>query len=67
MHARLRRCMPWLAWWLQVKRRSLRADALAGLTGGLILLPQGVAFATISPLAEAGSADCIRLLLTLTL
>jgi SulP family sulfate permease len=88
----------------------LRADALAGLTGGLILVPQGVAFATIagmppeyglyaamlpavvaalwgsswhlvsgpttaisivvfatmSPLAEPGSAQFVALVLTLT-
>jgi SulP family sulfate permease len=30
--------------------RSLRADLLAGLTGALIVLPQGVAFATIAGL-----------------
>lgn len=29
-------------------RKTLRADALAGLTGGLVLVPQGVAFATIA-------------------
>ncbi len=103
--------MPWRAWWPRVNRLSLRADLTAGLTGGLILVPQGVAFATIagmppeyglyaamwpavvaalfgsswhrvsgpttaisivvfatiSPLAEPGSADFIRLVLTLTL
>ncbi len=31
-----------------VNRRTLRADLLAGLTGGLVLVPQGVAFATIA-------------------
>ena len=103
--------MPWRLWWPRVNRQSLRADLLAGLTGGLILVPQGVAFATIagmppeyglyaamwpavvaalfgsswhlvsgpttaisivvfatiSPLAPAGSADYIRLVLSLTL
>ncbi len=94
-----------------VNRRSLRADALAGLTGTIILVPQAVAyasiaglppeyglytaivpviisalfgsswhlvsgptaalsiviFATLSPLAEPGSAAYIQLVLTLTL
>ena len=94
-----------------VDRRSLRADALAGLTGTIILVPQAVAyasiaglppeyglytaivpviisalfgsswhlvsgptaalsiviFATLSPLAEPGSAAYIQLALTLTL
>ena len=89
---------------------TLRADAIAGLTGGLVLVPQGVAFATIagmppeyglyaamlpaivaalwgsswhlvsgpttaisivvfatiSPLAEAGSPEFVALVLTLT-
>ena len=89
---------------------SLKADAVAGLVGAIIVLPQGVAFATlagmppeyglyaamvpaivgalwgsswhlvsgptnaislvvfatVSPLAEPGSADYIRLVLTLT-
>ena len=92
-------------------RETLRADAIAGLIGAAIVLPQGVAFATLaglppqfglyaamvpaivaalfgsswhlvsgptnvisifvfaslSPLVEPGSADYIRLVLTLTL
>ena len=31
-----------------VDRITLRADAIAGLTGGLVLVPQAVAFATIA-------------------
>ena len=102
--------LPFLRWWPRVNAGSLRADLLAGLTGAIIVLPQGVAFATIaglppqyglytaivpaavaalfgsswhlvsgpttaisivvfaalSPLAEPGSADFIRLALTLT-
>jgi len=42
------RLLPFLRWWPRVNRDSLRADVLAGLTGGLILVPQGVAFATIA-------------------
>ena len=107
----LLRFLPMLRWWPRVDRRSLRADALAGLTGTIILVPQAVAyasiaglppeyglytaivpvivsalfgsslhlvsgptaalsiviFATLSPLAEPGSAAYIQLALTLTL
>ena len=48
MHPFLLRLLPFLRWWPRVNRGSLRADGLAGLTGGLILVPQGVAFATIA-------------------
>ena len=102
---------PFLRWFRMVDRRSLRADVLAGLTGAVVVLPQGVAFATIagmppeyglyagivpaivaalwgsswhlvsgpttaasivvfsslSVFAEPGSADYVRLALTLTL
>ncbi len=105
-----RRFLPFLAWRSRVNRESLRADFGAGLTSSLILVPQGVAFATIagmppeyglyaamvpviiaalfgsswqlvsgpttaisivvfaslSPLAEPGSADFVRLALTLS-
>ena len=44
----LRQLFPFLLWWPRVNRDTLRADATAGLTGGLILVPQGVAFATIA-------------------
>jgi SulP family sulfate permease len=44
----------WLGPWVQeVNRRSLRADALAGLVGALIVLPQGIAFATLAGLPPA--------------
>jgi SulP family sulfate permease len=46
----LGKLLPFLLWWHLVTRRSLRADALAGLSGALIVLPQGVAFATIAGL-----------------
>jgi len=42
--------VPFLKWWPRVGLDSLRADALAGLTGAAIVLPQGVAFATIAGL-----------------
>ncbi len=44
----LQRWLPFLAWWGLVNRQTLRADFGAGLTGSLILVPQGVAFATIA-------------------
>lgn len=46
----LTKIFPFLRWWPQVGRASMRADALAGLTGAIIVLPQGVAFATIAGL-----------------
>ncbi|MDG2076410.1 MAG: SulP family inorganic anion transporter [Arenicellales bacterium] len=44
----IRRYLPFLRWWPRVNRDSLRHDLLAGLTGAIIVLPQGVAFATIA-------------------
>ena len=44
----LARLLPFLRWWSLVNRKSLRADAIAGLSGGIVLVPQGVAFATIA-------------------
>ena len=102
---------PFLLWWPRVDRATLRADLVAGILGAVIVLPQGVAFATLaglppeyglyaaivpalvaalfgsswhlisgptnaisivvfasmSTLAEPGSAEYIRLVLTLTL
>ena len=46
----IRTLLPFLAWFPLVNRVSLRADFLAGLTGAVIVLPQGVAFATIAGL-----------------
>ncbi|MCF8178040.1 MAG: sodium-independent anion transporter, partial [Sulfuritalea sp.] len=46
----LRRFLPFLFWWPMVNRRTVRDDMLAGFTGALIVLPQGVAFATIAGL-----------------
>lgn len=42
------RFVPFLVWWPAVTRQSLRADALAALTGAFVVLPQGVAFAVIA-------------------
>ena len=38
------------AWVHQVSRQTLRADALAGLLGAVLVLPQGIAFATLAGL-----------------
>jgi SulP family sulfate permease len=47
---RLYRVFPFLRWRSRVNANSARADLLAGLTGAIVLLPQGVAFATIAGL-----------------
>ncbi|KAB2889411.1 MAG: SulP family inorganic anion transporter, partial [Desulfobulbaceae bacterium] len=39
---------PFLAWRHLITRQTLRADLQAGLTGAVIALPQGVAFAAIA-------------------
>ncbi|HEX20219.1 MAG TPA: SulP family inorganic anion transporter [Acidiferrobacteraceae bacterium] len=46
----LTRVLPFLRWWPMVNRQTLRADFIAGLTGAVIVLPQGVAFALIAGL-----------------
>src|SRR4051812_12833379 len=40
--------LPFLAWRHRVNRQSLRHDVLAGLVAAVIVLPQGVAFATLA-------------------
>jgi SulP family sulfate permease len=39
---------PFLRWWPKVNRATAKADLIAGITGAMIVLPQGVAFATIA-------------------
>lgn len=46
----LKRLMPWLQWWPQVNRSTLRADLIAGLVSAIVVVPQGVAFATLAGL-----------------
>jgi SulP family sulfate permease len=41
---------PFLSWIKLVSKDSIKADLFAGLTGAVIVLPQGVAFATIAGL-----------------
>lgn len=40
--------LPFLNWLPKIDGRDLRADFIAGLTGAIVVLPQGVAFATIA-------------------
>lgn len=47
---RYSRYLPFMQWWHRVNPITLRADTLSGITGALIVLPQGVAFATIAGL-----------------
>lgn len=44
------RALPARRWWPRVGRTSLRADAIAGLVGALLVLPQALAFATLAGL-----------------
>lgn len=47
---KLYRWLPFLVWFPLVNRQSIRADIIAGLTGAIIVLPQGVAYALIAGL-----------------
>ena len=47
---RLEAIFPFLAWFKLITKQTIKADLLAGLTGAVIVLPQGVAFATIAGL-----------------
>jgi SulP family sulfate permease len=46
----LYRFAPFLRWWPMVGPATLRADLLAGLIGAIVVLPQGIAFATLAGL-----------------
>jgi len=41
---------PFLSWFKLVTKDTIKADMIAGITGAVIVLPQGVAFATIAGL-----------------
>lgn len=47
-YRRLSSVLPFLNWLPLVNSRTMKADLLAGLTGAIVVLPQGVAFATIA-------------------
>ena len=44
----LTRFFPFLIWWPLLDRKTVKGDLMAGLTGAVVVLPQGVAFATIA-------------------
>ncbi len=46
----LYRLLPFLRWWPSVNSHTVKADAIAALTGAMVVLPQAVAFATIAGL-----------------
>lgn len=41
---------PFLRWWPDVNRKTVKSDLLAGFTGAIVVLPQSVAFALIAGL-----------------
>jgi SulP family sulfate permease len=49
-HTTLQKIFPFLVWLPLVNRKTLQSDFIAGLTGAVIVLPQGVAFAMIAGL-----------------
>ncbi len=50
MNSLLHFLFPFVYWLPNVTRDTIKADLMAGLTGAVIVLPQGVAFATIAGL-----------------
>jgi len=52
------RLLPFLRWWPMVTRDTLRADLLAGAVGAIVVLPQGVAFATLAGLPPQYGLYC---------
>ena len=44
----LYKLFPFLSWAGRVNKDTLKADSMAGLTGAIIVLPQGIAFAAIA-------------------
>ena len=55
------RLFPFLAWRDRITRDTLRADLLAGLIGALVVLPQGVAFATLAGMPPQYGLYCAML------
>lgn len=48
----LTRIFPFLTWMRQYKLRTLRGDIIAGITCGLLIIPQGIAYANLAGLPE---------------
>ncbi|MFZ0469902.1 MAG: SulP family inorganic anion transporter, partial [Thiogranum sp.] len=44
----LTRLFPFLVWWPLLNGKNVKSDVIAGITGAVVVLPQGVAFATIA-------------------
>ncbi|KZM40423.1 sulfate permease [Marinomonas sp. SBI22] len=49
-HAFINRYLPFLIWGKNLNKQSLIADFMAGLTGAVVVLPQGIAYALIAGL-----------------
>ncbi len=58
VHQPLSRYLPFLRWWPMVDRSTLRADLIAGFVGAIVVLPQGVAFATLAGLPPEYGLYC---------
>ncbi|CAC9440010.1 SulP family inorganic anion transporter [bacterium endosymbiont of Bathymodiolus sp. 5 South] len=50
MKTKLIALLPFLAWFKTINKNTIKADIIAGFTGAVVVLPQGVAFATIAGL-----------------
>ena len=57
----MNRFLPFLAWWPSVGAHTLRADLLAGLVGAALVLPQGIAFATLAGMPVEYGLYCAML------
>ena len=61
MSPALSKLLPFLAWRHRVTRATIRADLLAGLIAALVVLPQGVAYATLAGLPPQFGLYCAML------
>ncbi len=55
---KLARFLPFFRWWPQVDAQTWRKDAIAGLIGAIVVLPQAVAFATLAGLPPEYGLYC---------
>ena len=44
----LKRRLPWLAWWRVVTWETLKDDLIAGITVGVMLIPQSMSYASLA-------------------
>jgi SulP family sulfate permease len=54
----LQRVAPFTDWWPRVNGVTMRADLLAGFMGAVVVLPQGIAFATLAGLPPEYGLYC---------